>query len=121
LHIDLIIHFITTFFRKESRGQLIFTSQNTALLKEKDILRRDAIWITERNDDGSTSLTSVAEYPVRKEHSRESIYRKGLIGGLPNLGRLSWRMKMKRRANRPKNSFKNTYYVSVKAKLKKNI
>ncbi len=86
LHIDLIIHFITTFFRKESRGQLIFTSQNTALLKEKDILRRDAIWITERDEDGSTSLTSVAEYPVRKEHSIESIYRKGLIGGLPNLG-----------------------------------
>lgn len=86
LHIDLIIHFITTFLRKESRGQLIFTSQNTALLKEKDILRRDAIWITEKNEDGGTSLTSVSEYPVRKEHSIESIYRKGLIGGLPNLG-----------------------------------
>ncbi|NLM91042.1 MAG: ATP-binding protein [Candidatus Cloacimonetes bacterium] len=86
LHIDLIIHFITTFLRNKSQGQLIFTSQNTALLKEKDILRRDAIWIIERNEDGSTSLTSVSEYPVRKEHSIESIYRKGLIGGLPNLG-----------------------------------
>jgi AAA15 family ATPase/GTPase len=86
LHIDLIIHFISTFLRNKSQGQLIFTSQNTALLKEKDILRRDAIWITERNEDGSTSLISVSEYPVRKEHSIESIYRKGLIGGLPNLG-----------------------------------
>ncbi len=86
LHIDLIIHYITTFLRNKRKGQLIFTSQNTALLKEKDILRRDAIWITERNEDGSTSLTSVSEYPVRKEHSIESIYRKGLIGGLPNLG-----------------------------------
>ena len=86
LHIDLIIHYITTFLRNKSKGQLIFTSQNTALLKEKDILRRDAIWITERNEDGSTSLTSVSDYPVRKEHSIESIYRKGLIGGLPNLG-----------------------------------
>ncbi|MDD3606268.1 MAG: ATP-binding protein [Candidatus Cloacimonas acidaminovorans] len=86
LHIDLIIHFISTFLRNKSQGQLFFTSQNTALLKEKDILRRDAIWITERNEDGSTSLTSVSEYPVRKEHSIESIYRKGLIGGLPNLG-----------------------------------
>jgi hypothetical protein len=86
LHIDLIIHYITTFLQNKSQGQLIFTSQNTALLKEKDILRRDAIWITERNEDGSTSLTSVSEYPVRKEHSIESIYRKGLIGGLPNLG-----------------------------------
>ncbi len=86
LHIDLIIYYINTFLRNKSKGQLIFTSQNTALLKEKDILRRDAIWITERNEDGSTSLTSVSEYPVRKEHSIESIYRKGLIGGLPNLG-----------------------------------
>lgn len=69
LHIDFIIHYITTFLRNKRKGQLIFTSQNTALLKEKDILRRDAIWITERNEDGSTSLTSVSEYPVRKEHS----------------------------------------------------
>ncbi|HNX02840.1 MAG TPA: ATP-binding protein [Candidatus Cloacimonas sp.] len=86
LHIDLIIHFITTFLRNKGGGQLIFTSQNTAILKEKDILRRDAIWITDRKEDGSTSLTSVSDYPVRKEHSIESIYRKGLIGGLPNLG-----------------------------------
>ncbi|MBP9037530.1 MAG: hypothetical protein KBG38_07135, partial [Candidatus Cloacimonas sp.] len=31
-------------------------------------------------------LDNQSEYPVRKEHSIESIYRKGLIGGLPNLG-----------------------------------
>lgn len=86
LHIDLIIHFLVTFLRNSSMGQLVFTSHNTALLKEKEILRRDAIWITDRKPDGSTSLTSVSEYPVRKEHSIDSLYRKGALGGLPNMG-----------------------------------
>lgn len=86
LHIDLIIHFILTVLRNKHQGQLLFTSHNTAILNERDILRRDAIWITDRKPDGSTDLTSVSEYPVRKEHAIDKIYRKGLIGGLPHLG-----------------------------------
>lgn len=86
LHIDLLIHFIVTFLRNSKRGQLLFTSHNTALLNERDILRRDAIWITDRNPDGSTEISSVSDFKVRKEHAIDRVYRKGLLGGTPNLG-----------------------------------
>ncbi|HLW10003.1 MAG TPA: AAA family ATPase, partial [Fermentimonas sp.] len=86
MHIDLQLHFIETFLRNSRKGQLIFTSHNTALLNEREILRRDAIWITDRKPDGSTSLTSVSEYPVRKEHAIDRLYRKGYLGGIPSLG-----------------------------------
>lgn len=86
MHIELQLHFIETFLRNVKGGQLLFTSHNTALLNERDILRRDAIWITERNPDGSTKLTSVSDYPVRKEHAIDRLYRKGFLGGIPNVG-----------------------------------
>ncbi len=86
LHNDLLFHFIAMFLRNSKHGQLIFTSHNTALLNEKEIIRRDCIWITDRKADGSTELTSVSDYPVRKEHAIDSLFKKGLIGGKPNLG-----------------------------------
>jgi AAA15 family ATPase/GTPase len=86
LHIELQLHFIATFLRNAKKGQLIFTSHNTALLNEKDIIRRDAVWITDRNPDGSTQLTPVSDFPVRKEHAIDRLYRKGLLGGVPKLG-----------------------------------
>ncbi|MCB5269485.1 MAG: ATP-binding protein [Candidatus Cloacimonetes bacterium] len=86
LHNDLLFHFIAMFLRNSRQGQLIFTSHNTALLNEKAITRRDCIWITDRKSDGSTELTPVSDYPVRKEHAIDSLYRKGLLGGKPNLG-----------------------------------
>jgi len=89
LHNDLLIHFITMFLKHSTQGQLIFTSHNTALLNEKEIIRRDCIWITDRKTDGSTELTSVSDYPVRKEHAIDSLFKKGLIGGKPNLGSIT--------------------------------
>ncbi|PKN78760.1 MAG: Abortive infection protein [Candidatus Cloacimonetes bacterium HGW-Cloacimonetes-1] len=86
LHNDLLFHFIAMFLKNSKQGQLIFTSHNTALMNEKEIIRRDCIWITDRKADGSTELTSVSDYPVRKEHAIDSLFKKGLIGGKPNLG-----------------------------------
>jgi len=86
LHNDLLIHFISSFLKNSAGGQLIFTSHNTALLNEKEIIRRDCVWITDRKEDGSTELTRVSAYPVRKEHALDSLFKKGLIGGKPNLG-----------------------------------
>ncbi len=86
LHNDLLFHFIAMFLKNSKRGQLIFTSHNTTLMNEKELRRRDCIWITDRNSDGSTELTPVSDYPVRKEHAIDSLFKKGLIGGKPNLG-----------------------------------
>lgn len=89
LHNDLFFHFIAMFLKNAKQGQLIFTSHHTALLNEKELTRRDCIWITDRKADGSTELTPVSDYPVRKEHAIDSLYRKGLLGGKPNLGSIA--------------------------------
>ena len=86
LHPDLVVHFLHMFLKNSKAGQLIFTTHNQSLLGEKDIARRDCIWITERKSDGSTELSNVWDYPVRKEHSIESLYKKGFLGGKPFLG-----------------------------------
>lgn len=87
LHHDLVIHFLYMFLTNSKSGQLLFTTHDLSLLGEKDIARRDCIWITERKKDGSTVLSNVWDnYPVRKEHSIESLYKKGFLGGKPFLG-----------------------------------
>lgn len=86
LHIDLVIHFLITFLSNSKNAQLIFTSHNTAILNEREIIRRDCVWITDRKEDGSTELTPLSAYPVRKEHAIDRLFRRGLIGGKPNLG-----------------------------------
>lgn len=90
LHNDLLFHFIAMFLKNSRQGQLIFTSHNTSLLNEKEIIRRDCIWITDRKADGSTDLTPVSDYPVRKEHAIDSLFKKGLLGGKPNLGSIEF-------------------------------
>ncbi len=87
LHHDLVTHFLYMFLNNSKTGQLLFTTHDLSLLGEKDIARRDCIWITERKKDGSTKLSNVWDnYPVRKEHSIESLYKKGFLGGKPFLG-----------------------------------
>lgn len=87
LHHDLVLHFLYIFLQNSKAGQLLFTTHDLSLLGDKDIARRDCIWITERKKDGSTKLNNVwDDYPVRKEHSIESLYKKGFLGGKPYLG-----------------------------------
>lgn len=86
MHEDLIKHFIATYLTYAKNSQLIFTSHNSSILDMKDIIRRDSIWITDRLEDGGTELSRLTEYPVKKEHSIANLYKKGLIGGKPDIG-----------------------------------
>ncbi len=86
LHIDLIKHFLILFLRNNNQSQLIFTTHNTSLLGERDLIRRDTVYLCKKKEDSSTDLYSVSDFSVRKEHSIESLYRKGFLGALPSLG-----------------------------------
>jgi AAA15 family ATPase/GTPase len=85
LHPLLVMHFLRLFLRKSKQAQLIFTTHNLSLLQEKEILRKDAIWFTEKGTDGSTSLYSMAEFNIRKELSFLNAYKQGKFGAIPNL------------------------------------
>lgn len=85
LHPLLVIHFLKEFLTRSRQSQLLFTTHNLSLLMEKEILRKDAIWFTEKGDDGSTSLYSMADFNIRKELSYYNAYKLGKFGAIPNV------------------------------------
>lgn len=86
LHYDLLIHFIKTFLVNSERSQLIFSTHDVSILDEKDLLRRDTIWFTEKNKTGSSELFSLADFDFHKNISEYNRYRIGKLGAKPNLG-----------------------------------
>lgn len=63
-------------------GQLIFTTHDTLAMDEVS-LHRDQVWIMDRDRDGCSSLTSLAEYKVRSKEPYRTGYLRGRYGGLP--------------------------------------
>jgi len=85
LHPELIAHLVQTFLKESDQAQLLFTTHNTSLLNEKDLLRKDAIWFTDKDQEGNTDLYSLADFNFRKELSWYNAYKIGKFGGVPNL------------------------------------
>jgi uncharacterized protein len=68
-------------------AQLVFASHDTSLLNH---LNRDEVWLTEKQDDGSTRLGALAEFAgerVRKSQNLEKAYLHGRFGALPDVDR----------------------------------
>lgn len=66
-------------------AQLIFTSHDVSLLNH---LNRDEVWLTEKDESGSTELVALAEYGggrVRKSANLERAYMQGRFGALPSI------------------------------------
>ena len=69
----------------ESRAQLLFTTHNVLLMDQR-LLRRDEMWVTERNADGVSSLFSFSEYKdVRYDKDIRKSYLQGRLGGVPRI------------------------------------
>jgi AAA15 family ATPase/GTPase len=85
LHPLLVMHFLREFLKKSNQAQLLFTTHNMSLLNEKEMLRKDAIWFTEKQEDGATDLFSMADFNFRKELSFYNAYKLGKFGGVPEL------------------------------------
>lgn len=91
LHPDLYKHFVLTFLANAGQAQLIFTSHNTSFLNERDIIRNDAVWFTEKDREGGVRLYSAADFKtseIRKNTSLFNAYRLGKMGATPNLSEL---------------------------------
>jgi len=91
LHPDLFQHFLLSFLANSKNSQIIATTHNREILNNKDIIRPDAIWITDKdNDNCATELYSIADFGssvVRKDTgSFYNAYKIGKLGGTPNLG-----------------------------------
>ena len=72
-------------------AQLIFTTHDTSLLNH---LNRDEVWLTQKGDDGATTLTALAEYggdKVRRSLNLEKAYLQGRFGAVPELDQYTLR------------------------------
>lgn len=91
LHPLLIRNFILTFLNPEinkNHAQLIFTTHDTWHLSN-NLLREDEIWFVEKDDDGISSLYSLADFKEDVGNSSnidyEELYLTGRYGAIPKL------------------------------------
>lgn len=66
-------------------AQLIYNSHETFLMSESVNLRRDQIWLTEKNDEEETELIRLSDYKIRDDYRVERNYMVGRFGAIPDL------------------------------------
>ena len=93
LHPLLVRNFLLTFLNPEintKHAQLIFTTHDTWQLSNQ-LLRRDEVWFTEKDEQGISKLYSLADFVdesgtrIRKDESYEKNYLIGKYGAIPTL------------------------------------
>ena len=84
LHPKIVAALIDKHLDSEEISQLIFTTHDTHLMDTK-LLRRDQIWIVERDANGATQLRSVHDFEGRESEDVEKRYYEGRYRGLPLL------------------------------------
>ena len=93
LHPLLIRVILQMFLNKninKNKAQLVFTSHDVWQLKS-DILRRDEIWFTEKDDKGVSNLYSLSDFvgedgeKIRKDEDFQKNYLMGKYGAIPDL------------------------------------
>lgn len=84
LHPLMVNELLKLFFSETNTNgaQIIFTSHNPILL-DADLLRRDQVWFSAKNDFGETDLYSLLDYSPRKGESLIRGYLGGRYGAIP--------------------------------------
>lgn len=77
---------VEALIRKHVQGtlpcQLLFTTHDTHLMDTK-LLRRDQLWVTDRDMNGATQLRSIHDFEGRESEDVEKRYYEGRYRGLP--------------------------------------
>ena len=69
----------------ETRTQLLLTTHDVMLM-DQQLLRRDEMWVTERDASGVTDLFSFSEYEdIRYDKDIRKSYLQGRMGGVPRI------------------------------------
>jgi len=82
LHPLIVESLVKKHLAESKTTQLIFTTHDTHLMDAK-ILRRDQIWLTERDANGATLLRSVHDFEGRESEDIEKRYFAGKYRSLP--------------------------------------
>jgi len=88
IHPLLMIKLIKYFSETNTKGQLIYTTHETELLNQQELMRPDEVWFTEKLN-GQTKMYSLNDF---KEHNTINIkngYLDGRYGAIPFFGNLN--------------------------------
>ena len=89
LHPLLSIAFLKTFLdgikNKSSKSQFIFTTHDTNLLDSEELFRHDEVFFVEKDKDGCSHITSLADYRVSDGLRVGKGYLFGRFGAVPYL------------------------------------
>ena len=84
VHPNLIFNLLKFYANHPTDGQLIFTTHNTHLLKQQELLRPDEVWLTEK-EEGNTRMYSLNDFKLDSFLDIENGYLDGRYGGIPKL------------------------------------
>ncbi len=84
LHPNLTKEFVSEFlkFAKKRNNQLIVTTNESRLLT-LDLLRKDEIWFTDKDNKGESKIYSLDEFNERFDKKIDSAYLEGRYGAVP--------------------------------------
>ncbi len=88
LHPALVAEVVSLFQSPKTNpegAQLLAACHDTTVLSNstENHLHRDQVWLTEKNDQGATSLGQLSDYRVRADQNLETSYRQGRFGAVP--------------------------------------
>jgi AAA15 family ATPase/GTPase len=90
MHPILAFAFLESFLNscQDGKHQIIVTTHESNLL-DLELLRRDEIWFTEKDQTGSTRLYSLADFKARNNFEVRKHYLQGRFGAIPFLGNIN--------------------------------
>lgn len=82
LHPEIVAQLIKYHINSDGEVQLIFSTHDTHLMSTK-LLRRDQLWVTQRDENGATSISSLHDFEGRDSEDIEKRYFENRYSGLP--------------------------------------
>ncbi|WP_189461491.1 AAA family ATPase [Jeongeupia chitinilytica] len=82
LHPSIIASIVERHLNSTDDFQLIFTTHDTHLMDTR-LLRRDQLWLTDRDETGATQLRSIHDFAGRESEDIEKRYFEGKYRGIP--------------------------------------
>lgn len=89
MHPIMVKELLKLFFSDEKNGngaQVIFTTHNPLFL-DGNLLRRDQVWFTDKDEEGAAHLYPLSEYQPRQDESLIRGYMAGRYGAVPFIPR----------------------------------
>lgn len=86
MHPHVVMELLKVFFSEKHNphhAQIIFTTHNPLLLDTVSLMRRDQVWLTDKDHEGRSHLYPLTDYNPRKGESLVRGYMAGRYGGVP--------------------------------------